>query len=219
MHEAHSREAIHGSRNMTASSERPSSFCEHEPEASAISRSASGQGERRDAAGSHAAGRPGDGAGGGVGGGDISGGLSRGTSGVGMMGRVLRGTCGACGQGVFSDEARSRDQEGTYLHATCHAATATAAATDNAAQSREGPRGGGGGGGGGDGGGGDSCSDDGFTPTDEQLIERLVFLHGAGVKGTELTQMALEDFNSVPVHCIPALHTRIRLLQDHWGLN
>ena len=77
----------------------------------------------------------------------------------------------------------------------------------------------GGGVGGGGGGGGDSCSDDGFTPTDEQLIERLVFLHGAGVKGTELTQMALEDFNSVPVHCIPALHTRIRLLQDHWGLN
>jgi hypothetical protein len=39
-------------------------------------------------------------------------------------------------------------------------------------------------------------------------------------QGAELTEMALEDFNStVPTHCIPELRTRIHLLQERWGWN
>ena len=57
-------------------------------------------------------------------------------------------------------------------------------------------------------------------PTDEMLVERLVFLTGAGLLGEQLTQMAVEDFGgAVPTHCVPELYSRIRYLQDRrgWG--
>ena len=59
-----------------------------------------------------------------------------------------------------------------------------------------------------------------YMPTDETLVERLVFLTGAGLLGEQLTQMAVEDFGgAVPTHCVPELYSRIRLLQDRrgWG--
>ena len=59
-----------------------------------------------------------------------------------------------------------------------------------------------------------------YMPTDEMLVERLVFLTGAGLLGEQLTQMAVEDFGgAVPTHCVPELYSRIRLLQDRrgWG--
>jgi hypothetical protein len=39
---------------------------------------------------------------------------------------VQKGTCGVCGQGVFSCEARLRDSVGTYYHEACKAPSARA---------------------------------------------------------------------------------------------
>ena len=43
------------------------------------------------------------------------------------------------------------------------------------------------------------------------------FLHRAGVAGRHMTQLALEDFNSIAPDMIPTLHDRIRVLQERWG--
>ena len=56
--------------------------------------------------------------------------------------------------------------------------------------------------------------------SDQVLAERLLFLNEAGLRGQALTQTAIEDLaQALPPNRIPALHARIRLLQDKWGWN